>query len=407
MRLENDNKLKADYIELINSTLDSIPSDLLKSSHLTQCVEALRHVNVRDSKVEFNYPQSLIEYVSQIRDLYTHWNYYVDADNKKVWELLLEERIAKKIDELNGLDDAEIKRIINERQLRDEQVKKYFQKIAGKKPPQKGEEGYVDNENPIAIIYAESGNDSYFNNDYVEAISQYSQAISLNPQYALAYFNRGASYYVLKDYDHAIDDFTEAVRLNPQYTEAYNNRGGIYFIKHNYQQALYDFQKAIEVTPEYSTAHNNCASAFFALGDYEQCLQYATRAIELQADDPMPFVNRAAAYLKLEDYSQTIADCCRAITLKANYAPAYYARGIAYFKQGSYELAINDFKKTIQLCPHLDFVQSNLERAIILNQKNNISLFSKAHTSLNGSRKDNLGSDRNSRDFYIQTIFHP
>ena len=50
--------------------------------------------------------------------------------------------------------------------------------------------------------------------DYKGAIEDYSEAIRLKPDYAVAYYNRGNSKYSLQDYKGAIEDYSEAIRLN-------------------------------------------------------------------------------------------------------------------------------------------------------------------------------------------------
>ena len=42
---------------------------------------------------------------------------------------------------------------------------------------------------------------------------------------AEAYLRRGDQYAAAQDYDRAISDYTQAIKLNPDYAEAYNNRG--------------------------------------------------------------------------------------------------------------------------------------------------------------------------------------
>ena len=60
---------------------------------------------------------------------------------------------------------------------------------------------------------------------YKGAIVDYTKAIELDPEYALAYDNRGASKYYLEDYKGAIEDHTKAIELDPEYVYAYFNRG--------------------------------------------------------------------------------------------------------------------------------------------------------------------------------------
>jgi tetratricopeptide (TPR) repeat protein len=80
--------------------------------------------------------------------------------------------------------------------------------------------------------------------EYDKAISDYHEAISLDPNYAAAYNNRGNRYYDWKDYDKAISDYSEAIRLDPNYASAYNNRGLAFRERGDIARARADFDKA-------------------------------------------------------------------------------------------------------------------------------------------------------------------
>ncbi|MBD2777455.1 tetratricopeptide repeat protein [Iningainema tapete] len=115
--------------------------------------------------------------------------------------------------------------------------------------------------------------------DYQGAISDFTQAIQLNPQYAEAYYQRGLIYkkYVTgkplnpdgtlpgcqrnndifivcsvemtsnkkqETREKAIADFTQAIQINPKYAAAYHQRG---LIQENQQKKLQDFQVAIDL----------------------------------------------------------------------------------------------------------------------------------------------------------------
>src|SRR5712671_2419629 len=78
---------------------------------------------------------------------------------------------------------------------------------------------------PDALSYNQSGSDKYAKGDLDGAISDYDQAILLNPKLAKAYYNRGLAKYDKGALAEAVADYDQAIKLNPKYEDAYVNRG--------------------------------------------------------------------------------------------------------------------------------------------------------------------------------------
>ena len=60
--------------------------------------------------------------------------------------------------------------------------------------------------------------------DYYGAISDFTKAIEIDPNYKEAYYNRGWNKYKLNDYYGAISDYTKAIEIDPNFALAYSNR---------------------------------------------------------------------------------------------------------------------------------------------------------------------------------------
>jgi tetratricopeptide (TPR) repeat protein len=88
-------------------------------------------------------------------------------------------------------------------------------KVAADKPSAPGK-------SPAALN--QQGRELIQEKKYAEAIEALSEAIRLQPDFALALNARGFAYQLTHDYKHAIADFDAAIRINPKYTNAYQNR---------------------------------------------------------------------------------------------------------------------------------------------------------------------------------------
>ncbi|MHC4277448.1 MAG: tetratricopeptide repeat protein [Planctomycetota bacterium] len=95
-----------------------------------------------------------------------------------------------------------------------------------------------------AATYYNRGNDNFSNEEFDQAIANYTRALEINPRYASAYTNRGNTYNVLLQYDNAISDFDNALKINPQSGNAYNGRAISYYFQKKYDKAWRDVHKA-------------------------------------------------------------------------------------------------------------------------------------------------------------------
>ena len=62
------------------------------------------------------------------------------------------------------------------------------------------------------------------------------------------------TFWLIGDYNQAITDFNQAIELNPEDTSIYCIRGNFYQEEGNYVMSEKDFLKALELDPEYEQA---------------------------------------------------------------------------------------------------------------------------------------------------------
>ena len=78
--------------------------------------------------------------------------------------------------------------------------------------------------NPLETQYLNQGVEKHKAGNYQGAIDDWSKAIEINPQNAIAYNNRGSAKDDLGDHQGAITDYTKAIGIDPQNANAYINR---------------------------------------------------------------------------------------------------------------------------------------------------------------------------------------
>jgi lipoprotein NlpI len=160
----------------------------------------------------------------------------------------------------------------------------------------------------LAIKYYNRGTEFDEKGDDDRAISDYNQAISLDPKYASAYNNRGNAYKNKGNYDRAIADYNEAIRLDPKYALAYRNRGNAYKDKHDYDRAVADYTEAIRLNPQDAKAYARRGVAYRDKGDNDRAIADFSEAIGLDPRNDAHYARRGRAYLYSGDPAKAFAD---------------------------------------------------------------------------------------------------
>lgn len=136
--------------------------------------------------------------------------------------------------------------------------------------------------------------------DHVNAVADYTMAVTLDPKFPRAYNNRGIIYGRQGDYPRALADFDRALALYPDFAQAYNNRGLIYFYLLEDRLALEDFNKAIELRPRAASSYVNRARLFGVTGQYRLAVEDFTCALQLEPGSAAIAEERAETYRALK-----------------------------------------------------------------------------------------------------------
>jgi len=98
---------------------------------------------------------------------------------------------------------------------------------------------------------------------------------------AAAYVNRGIDYSQKEELSQAISDYTQAITINPKLAIAYNNRGCVYLKKEEYEKAILDCSKALELDSRCGVAYETRAEVYYKKGEYDKAQSDANKAQSL------------------------------------------------------------------------------------------------------------------------------
>src|SRR6266513_5750009 len=101
----------------------------------------------------------------------------------------------------------------------------------------------------LAAVYQQRGYAAATNQQFQDAISDYSEAAKLTPQDVRIYEQRAAVEMKIQDYDKALADYSEVIKLKPNEARYYNYRAYIYELKNDIKNSLADNEKVLKLDP--------------------------------------------------------------------------------------------------------------------------------------------------------------
>ncbi|NXE76805.1 TTC6 protein, partial [Cochlearius cochlearius] len=146
------------------------------------------------------------------------------------------------------------------------------------------------------------------------AMKDYQQAISVDPNYALAYFNAANIYFHNRQFSQAYCYYSKVLQLDPRNESAVTNRAITNTLLNNIEEAKEDFEKAICLCPFSAVVYFNRANFYNGLKQYELAEKDISTALSIQPNDALMYKFRADIRGKLgfnkeavEDYKQAIS----------------------------------------------------------------------------------------------------
>ncbi|XP_070956381.1 tetratricopeptide repeat protein 6 isoform X10 [Macaca nemestrina] len=148
------------------------------------------------------------------------------------------------------------------------------------------------------------------------AMKDYQDAISLNPEYSLAYFNAGNIYFHHRQFSQASGYFSKALKFDPENEYILMNRAITNTILKKYEEAKGDFANVIESCPFWAAVYFNRAHFYYCLKQYELAEEDLNKALSLKPNDALVYNFRAKVRCKIGLIEEAMADYNQALHLE-------------------------------------------------------------------------------------------
>jgi tetratricopeptide (TPR) repeat protein len=208
-----------------------------------------------------------------------------------------------------------------------------------------------------------------------DAITFFSKAIELNPEFGPGLLNRGLCYTEINKLNKALNDLSNAVNFlpdGPSKALALFMRGGIHFKKDCYEAAITDFSSALKLYPD-SNEKSKClyqrAITYGAQNKIPEAITDLSEAIALQPEFYDALLLRATCYRKIENFKEAILDLDNALPLAPDsnaMANIYDVRAICKSELSMYGEADVDFEKAFTLATDKSIVAFDKGLSLLL-----------------------------------------
>lgn len=194
-----------------------------------------------------------------------------------------------------------------------------------------------------------------------KGIEEFHQAITVDPNYALAYAGLADSYMILSGYGSMMPEEVfptakaaamKALRLDDTLAEAHTSLAAIRaWYEWDWEGAERRFNRAIELNPSYATAHLWYALTLAGRQRLDEALTWIRRAEELDPLSVIINLNVARILYFARRYDEAVEQCMKVVEMQPGFALTHRRLGQVYAQQAVFDRAFAEFEKALAIEP--------------------------------------------------------
>lgn len=204
-------------------------------------------------------------------------------------------------------------------------------------------------------VYLNEGINYLKEGDLLLAISNFEEALRLDPQLWVAHYYRGICHKMLRDFKEAEKDLLACIAINPQ-AAAHVELGEIHHLQNYFDRAIDEYNKAVSIDPQMTQAYYNLGSVSLARGDVKRGLRYYEKCNEVDPHFPQAYMMQGLLKFKARKKdNESIRLFDKAVEADSTYAHTYFWRGLAWIALDRPDEGLANWTKLSALAPWNSF----------------------------------------------------
>lgn len=163
----------------------------------------------------------------------------------------------------------------------------------------------------------------------------------------------------------AIAEYQEALTYDPNYVEARNNLGIAYSEQGKTTEAVSCWTQTLQKNPNNFTAAYNLGTWFAERGQGREARRYLEVALRLGPNDPKAHTNLATVLSQEGRLDEAISHLRQSVALWPNSANAQHNLAVLLLRSGRFEEAIRHYSEVVRLTPNSADAHCNLAEAML------------------------------------------
>ncbi|MBI1192763.1 MAG: tetratricopeptide repeat protein [Bacteroidetes bacterium] len=192
-----------------------------------------------------------------------------------------------------------------------------------------------------------------------EALSAYTMAIEIDPDYAEAYLRRANLYRHRQEFSLAIADYNKAIRLNPYAEAFYDARVRTRILAMDLEGAEQDLADSRKIVRDEPTAREQRADAYLMLENYEAAAAELAPLLSAEFMDTVLALKQSQALLGQGELQEAEVAARRALDLNPLSSVAHDQLGLVLMARGEYAPARQAFDQALELNPEFALARFN------------------------------------------------